>query len=334
MTENTSPSLGILLANTGTPDAPTAWAVRRYLAQFLGDRRVIELPRWWWLPLLHGIILTFRPRRSARLYRRVWTAAGSPLLVNTDRLADGLRRRLAAGGQPILVEVGMRYGNPSIASALRRLQEQGARRLVVLPLFPQYSATTSGAILDAVFDELKTWRHIPPLRVVEPYYAHPAYIQALAHSLRSAWEADGPPDRLLLSFHGIPLSYVQAGDPYPQHCGRTAELLAAALDLPPERWSLSYQSRFGPQQWLGPGTQETLLDLGRQAVRRLDAACPGFAADCLETLDEIAHEGRQAFAEAGGGEFRYLPALNDRPAHVEALAQIVEENLAGWNPER
>lgn len=316
--------IGILLANTGSPDAPTPPAVRRYLAQFLGDRRIIELPRWAWLPLLHGIILNVRPRRSARLYQRVWLPEGAPLLVYTRRLAASLAQRLATeAGGPYQVEIGMRYGSPSIAAGLRALRQAGAGQIIVLPLFPQYSATTSGTIFDAVFAELLTWRRIPGLRLVEAYFDHPAYLEAAASQIGAHFNAQGAPDRLLFSFHGIPAGYAAQGDPYPDQCRATAAALARRLGLPPEGWQVSFQSRFGPQEWLRPYTHETLQELGRAGLKRLAVDCPGFAVECLETLDEIAHEGREMFLKAGGGQFEYLPALNDTSAHVQALKEII-----------
>ena len=322
--------IGILLTNVGSPAAPTPAALRRYLAQFLGDERVIEYPRWLWQPLLHGVILNTRPRRSARLYQRIWTADGSPLVGIMRRQAAGLAAALTTGDVPVKVVIGVRYGEPSIPAALRELDAAGAQRVLVLPLFPQYSATTTATSLDAVFDELKTWRCVPELRTVNRYGDHPLYIAALAASIREAWATDGRPDRLLLSFHGIPRDYADKGDPYPDECRRTAGLLAAALGLTDEQWAATFQSRFGPSEWLQPYTDETLAEWGRAGLRRVDAACPGFSADCLETTDEIGHEGAETFEEAGGGELRYIPALNDRPDHIAALAAVAQAHLQGW----
>ncbi|MBN1667351.1 MAG: ferrochelatase [Anaerolineales bacterium] len=317
--------LGVLVANTGTPDQPTPPALRRYLAEFLSDRRVIEFPRWLWLPLLHGIILNVRPRRSARLYRRVWTEQGSPLLVYTQQLAARLESELQqALARPVQVVAGMRYGNPALRQALHSLQQAGASQILVLPLFPQYSGTTTGTILAAVMQELQRWRWVPPVRWVSDYHDHPAYIQALADNLRPQLAQGG---KLLFSFHGIPQSYVRAGDPYEHQCRRTAELLAQELGLAEAGWSLAFQSRFGPQAWLEPYTDEVLAGYGAQGLAHLQVACPGFAVDCLETTDEIGHEGRREFQGAGGGAFDYLPALNASPEHVRALAQIVLEQI-------
>lgn len=315
---------GLLIANTGSPNAPTPAALRRYLAHFLSDPRIIEFPRWIWLPVLHGVILNVRPRRSARLYQRVWTADGSPLLASTQKLAAGLQIALPERtGALWQVVAGMRYGEPSIAAGLRRLRDAGADTLTVLPLFPQYSATTTASIFDAVFAELHRWRHVPPLHLINGYHDHPAYIGAVRESLCAAWQPGGPPERLLFSFHGIPQSYAAHGDPYPRQCRRTAELIVAGLDLDPQAWQVTFQSRFGPQEWLQPYTDRTLAALGAHGLGRLDVACPGFAVDCLETLDEIAHEGRKTYQNAGGERFEYIPALNATPAHVAALADIL-----------
>ena len=327
--------IGVLLTNVGSPAAPTTGALRAYLAQFLGDERVIEYSPWLWRPLLHGVILNTRPRRSARLYRRIWTAAGSPQVVILQRQAAALQAALAAvtpatPGGGVVVAAGVCYGEPSIAAALRQLDAANARRVLVMPLYPQYSATTTAAALDAVFAELRTWRRLPELRTVNRYGDHPAYIAALAAAIREAWAGDGRPDRLLLSFHGIPRDYADKGDPYPDECRQTARLLADALALDDDAWAATFQSRFGPSEWLQPYTAETLAAWGREGLARVDAVCPGFSADCLETIDEIGAEGAAIFHEAGGGQLRYLPALNDRPDHIAALADIALAHLRGW----
>ena len=323
-------SVGILLTNVGTPAAPTPGALRSYLAQFLGDQRVIEYPRWLWQPLLHGVILNTRPRRSARLYQRVWTAEGSPLLLILRRQAAALQDALAQLPVPVVVTCGVRYGEPSIAAGLRALSAAGARRVLVLPLYPQYSATTTATSLDAVFEELQTWRWLPELRTVNHYHDHPGYIAALAASIGEFWAERGRPNRLLLSFHGIPRDYFLKGDPYYCECQKTARLLATALGLDESQWAITFQSRFGPSEWLRPYTAETLEAWGRQGIGRIDAVCPGFSADCLETVDEIGHEGAKVYREAGGGDFHYIPALNDRPDHIAVLADVVRRHLGGW----
>ena len=316
---------GILLVNTGTPTEPTPSAVRRFLAQFLSDPFVINFPRWLWLPLLHEIILRTRPRRSARLYQRIWTEAGSPLLLGTQNLAQKLDTELASKSlKAFHVVAGMRYGEPSIPAGLQQLQKLGCERFIILPLFPQYTGTTSGTILAAVFDELKTWPANPDLTIIRDYHDHPAYLHALAANIR---EHAPNPKHLLFSFHGIPRSYGDAGDPYESQCRKSAALLAEELNLEPDDWSLAFQSRFGPQEWLTPYTDEELTRYGGEQLTHLKVVCPGFAVDCLETLDEIAHEGREIFQQAGGGSFYYIPALNDSHYHVAALSEIIKENL-------
>lgn len=322
---------GILLTNLGTPAAPTARALRPYLRQFLSDRRVIDYPRWLWYPILYGIILNTRPRRSARLYQNIWTDSDSPLLTATANIAEGLTGALLARyGLNIPVEIGMRYGEPSIASGLRKLRQRGVRKVLIFPLYPQYSATTTGTSFDAIFEELRTWRRQPALRTVASYHNHPLYIAALASSIRANWEQAGRVARTLFSFHGIPQRYAQKGDPYPEQCRETASLTAAALELAPQDWSLGFQSRFGPEAWVQPYTDEVLSEWGAAGLESASVICPGFAADCLETLDEIGREGRKIFREAGGGTYRYIPALNDRRDHIAALTEIACSNLAGW----
>ncbi len=321
---------GVLLANLGTPDAPTPSALRRYLREFLLDPRVIELPRALWWAILHLFVLPTRPRTSAALYRQIWTTAGSPLLVTSQRLATELAPLLAErAGEEVAVVVGMRYGQPSAAQALRALAARGVEHLVILPLYPQYSAATIGSTFDAVAAELVRWRFVPTLTTIHGYHAHPAYIAALAASVRDAWGGEGPPERLLFSFHGLPRRYAAAGDPYPRQCEETAQLLAGALGLPNEKWLLAYQSRFGREEWLRPYSDETVTTLGKAGTASLDVLCPGFAVDCLETLEEIAGLNRGFFTAAGGGSFRYLPALNDRPAHLALLAELAAHALAG-----
>ena len=325
------PAVGVLVANLGTPDAPTAPALKRYLAEFLADRRVVELPRWKWLPILHLFVLTTRPKRSAELYRKVWTEEGSPLLAISRRQAAGLAARLReAVGGPVAVALGMRYGRPSIASALAELTSRGCRRILALPLYPQYAAATTGSTFDALVAALARERWVPELRTVHGYHDRPGYVRALAASLREVWRQDGPAERLLFSFHGIPQRYFDAGDPYHCLCHKTARLVAEELELPPERYQVSFQSLFGKEEWIKPYTDRTVQALARSGVKSLDVICPGFAADCLETLEEIDQLNRELFLHAGGERFRYIPALNDRPEHLDALSEVALSHLGGW----
>lgn len=318
--------MGVLLANLGTPEAPTRAAVRRYLAEFLWDPRVVEMPRWLWWPVLHGVILNLRPRRSAAAYAKIWRADGSPLLSITLLQAQALRARLPE----LAIETGMRYGQPSIPGALGQLRARGARRLLVLPLYPQNSATTTASTFDAVAQAFAGWRDVPELRFVRSYHDHPGYLAALADSIRASWERHGRGEMLLMSFHGIPQRYADAGDPYRAECEATAHRLAAALDLQAGHWRLVYQSRFGREPWLQPYCDKTLEALPGQGVKNVDVVCPGFAADCLETLEEMAHTNRQLFLDHGGERFCYIPCLNDSPVHIEFLAGLIRENAAGW----
>ncbi len=316
--ESKAPQRGVLLINLGTPERPDRAAVRRYLREFLWDPRVVEFPRpLWWL-VLHGIVLNLRPGRSAAAYRRVWTDEGSPLLVISRRQ----QARLAvASGLP--VALGMRYGRPAIAEALDELLEAGVREVVVLPLYPQYSATTTATVFDALSEALRARRDLPGLRFIRDYHDHPAYIEALAASVRDWWQQHGRAERLLLSFHGIPRRYAEAGDPYPGECERTARLLAEALALDEDEWVMSFQSRLGREEWLRPYTDETLARLAAEGVRSVQVLAPGFAADCLETLEELAMENRDHFLAHGGERYEYIPALNDRKEHIALMQQMV-----------
>lgn len=324
----TGSDIGVLLINLGTPAAPTTSAVRRFLAQFLRDARVIDYPRWLWLPLLHGVILRLRPRRSARAYAKIWTAQGSPLLLNSRALADKLGADLAATG--MRVALAMRYGEPSIDSALDRLLQSGVRRLLLLPLYPQYSATSTASALDAVFAALGRQRHMPEVHSIGDYHADPAYIAALAQSVEKYWFTYGRGERLLVSFHGIPQRYADAGDPYREQCLTTARLLREHLGATEDSFTVTFQSRVGREQWLSPYTAETLVELARSGVRHVQVLCPGFAADCLETLEEIAIRGREDFLAAGGSRLDCLPALNDSAAHVRMLRGLVERHVRSW----
>jgi ferrochelatase len=327
------PAVGVLLANLGTPEAPTAAALRPYLREFLSDPRVIELPRWKWRPILELFVLTTRPKASAALYRKVWTAEGSPLAVIARRqaaaVAEALRERV---GSPLHVALGMRYGRPAIRRALAELRKKGCRRILLLPLYPQYSATSTASTFDALVAELGRWRWVPELRTVMGYHDEPAYLDAVAASIREAWQAGGEPDKLLFSFHGIPLRYFLAGDPYHCFCHRTAREVAERLGLDRDRWVVSFQSRFGREEWLKPYTDYTVKAMARAGVGRLDVVSPAFSADCLETLEELDGLNREFWVEAGGRDegYRYLPCLNDRPDHVEMLAGLILRNLGGW----
>lgn len=339
MTQSSTPTpkVGVLIAQLGTPAAPEARALRPYLRQFLSDRRVIDLSPWRWWPILHLFVLTRRPARSARLYRRIWTDRGSPLMVHSRAQEQGLRERLGGAYRVVL---GMRYGEPAIESAMARLAAEGIDRIVVLPMFPQFSCSTTGSIFDAVtraaFGRRCTWffdrrRRMPSLRFVPPYYGHPAYIDSLRAIIEEqAARLDDPPDRWLITFHGIPLRYVEEGDPYRDQCEETARLLAASLGLAPEQWVLGFQSRFGKEEWLQPYTEDLLGELPGQGVGSLLAACPGFTADCLETLDEIGNEGGEIFRKAGGRSLRLAPCLNDHPRWLDAMAEIVRAETSGW----
>ena len=320
---------GVLVANLGTPDAPTPEAVKRFLAEFLSDRRVVDLPRIIWLPLLYGIILRIRPQRSARAYREIWTDSGSPLLVNTFALADALQLRLTALlSTPVPIATGMTYGNPSIAAALEELQARDVQRLLVLPLYPQYSATTTASVFDRVEAALSGLGWQPEVLRIDDYHADAGYVAALAESLAGRIADFGAGVHLLFSFHGLPQRYVDAGDPYHEQCQMTARLVAARLALPADSWSIAYQSRVGGARWLKPYTEDRLRALATREPRRIVVCCPGFAVDCLETLEEIAIRGRASFLAAGGTSFDYVPALNDGPVHVECLAQIAAGALA------
>jgi ferrochelatase len=307
--------------------------LRPYLREFLSDPRVIELPRLVWLAILHGIVLAVRPRRSAALYRKVWTPEGSPLLTTARRQAEGIAARLAARiPVPTRVALGMRYGEPSIAAALDELAAAGCRRILLLPLYPQYSAPTTGSTFDATFAALARRRWVPELRTIGGYHADAGYVAALAASIAELWHGGGEPERLVLSFHGMPRRYVDSGDPYLDFCRETARLVVERLGFDPARALLTFQSRFGNEVWLQPYTDETLRALpGQEGVRSVDVVCPGFSADCLETLEEIDGLNREIFLHAGGERFRYIPCLNDRADHLDFLADLVIAQLAGWS---
>ena len=323
---------GVLLVNLGTPEAPTAKAVRPYLAEFLSDPRVIETPRWLWWLILHGVILRLRPARSAHAYAKVWTEQGSPLRVGSEALTTALEAELAKQrpNGPIRVALAMRYGQPSVAQTIDRLQREGVRKLLVLPLYPQYSATSSGSVIDAVMDSFKKLRWPPELRIINDYHNDPAHIEALAISIEQWWQSHGRGDKLLLSFHGIPERYLHAGDPYFCQCHATARLLRERLGLSEAEMIMSFQSRVGRERWLHPYTDQMVRKLATEGVKTLDVACPGFSVDCLETLEEIAMQNRDFFIEAGGQALRYIPALNDSVGQVDSLAALILRHTQGW----
>ncbi len=325
------PKLGVLLTNLGTPDAPTTPAVRRYLREFLSDPRVVEVPRLLWWLILNCVILVLRPRRSAAAYRKIWSNEGSPLLVHAQAQTRAVAANLQADlpGR-IVVELGMRYGQPAIGAALRRLKEAGVRRLLVLPLYPQYSASTTASTFDAVGAELMQWRWLPDLRFISHYHDEPAYITALAASIQEHWDKNGRGERLLFSFHGLPQKYLDKGDPYHCQCHKTARLVAEALNLADQRWQLAFQSRVGTEPWLQPYTDEVLEEWGRAGTGIVDVVCPGFSADCLETLEEIALQNAELFEAAGGKTLRYIAALNERTDHIACLSNLIMRNLSGW----
>ncbi|MEQ6290415.1 ferrochelatase [Vogesella sp. GCM10023246] len=325
-----TPKTGVLLLNLGTPEAPTAKALRPYLKQFLSDRRVVEIPRAIWWLILNGIILNVRPKKSAEKYASIWSKEGSPLLVHTRKQASLLKGLLGMQGQQVMVEFAMRYGNPSVEDVIQKMRAAGMERLLVLPLYPQYAASSSGTAHDAVFRTLLKMRNMPELRTIRHYHDHPGYIAALAASVREHWQKNGRGDKLVMSFHGVPRYTLDKGDPYHCECMKTGRLLAEALELSSDDYVVSFQSRFGKAEWLKPYTFDVLSSLAKQGVGRIDTICPGFAGDCLETLEEIAMEGKELFLTSGGKEYRYIPCLNERPDWIAAMAELVTANLGGW----
>lgn len=324
------PRTALILCNLGTPDAPTAPALRRYLAEFLSDARVVEIPRLLWWPILHGVILRFRPAKSAAKYASIWMPEGSPLKVWTERQAKRLMGHLGERGHRLTVRYAMRYGSPSIASVLDEVKAEGATRVLLLPAYPQYSGTTTASVIDAVSAWSARQRHVPELRFVNRYHDDPGYIGALAESVRAHWTTHGRGDKLVMSFHGVPERTLQLGDPYHCECLATARLLAQALGLDQNGYVASFQSRFGKARWLQPYTEPTLVALAQQGVKRVDLICPGFTSDCIETLEEIDMEARAAFLGAGGEGFSYIPCLNDRDLWIRALGDMAERHLQGW----
>ncbi len=311
--------IGVLLANLGTPDEPTAQAVKRFLSQFLHDHRVVDLTRWLWCPLLHWVILPLRSPRVAKLYQSVWMEEGSPLMVYSKRQQDKLQQQLS-----VPVELGMTYGNPSLLSGVQALQDQGVEKIIVLPLYPQYSATTTAAVFDGLAKGLKSQRVLPELQFITSYHDHPLYIRALADKVRASWRDKGQGDLLICSYHGIPKRYADNGDIYPQHCQQTTRLLAQELGLNEQQVMMTYQSQFGKEEWLQPYTDKTMQALPSQGVKKVDIVCPAFAVDCLETLEEISEENQHLFLEAGGETFNYIACLNDSDLHIEMMVDLIQ----------
>ncbi|MBI5430359.1 MAG: ferrochelatase [Nitrosomonadales bacterium] len=322
---------GILLVNLGTPDAPTAAAVRPYLKEFLGDPRVVEIPKAIWWFILNGIILNTRPKKSAAKYASIWMKEGSPLRVYTEKQATLLQGYLSQRTQaPVVVDFAMSYGNPSVASVMQKLKEQNCQRILVVPMYPQYAASATATVFDLVFGAMQKIRNTPALRTIKHFHDHPGYIKALANNINDYWMKHGRPEKLVMSFHGVPQFSLDKGDPYHCECHKTGRLFAEQLGLKPDQYAVSFQSRFGKAEWIKPYTTATLLELGKQKTKRVDVVCPGFVADCLETLEEIAMEGKEDFQHAGGGEYHYIPCLNDRDDWMHALTDLVMDNLQGW----
>lgn len=331
-THGTPEKTAVLLINLGTPDAPTAKAVKPYLRQFLSDPRVVEIPKAIWWLILNGIILNIRPKKSAAKYASIWMQEGSPLKVNTERQAQQLQINLQQqlGNIPLLVDYAMSYGNPSVPSVLAKLKAQNCQRILLLPLYPQYAASATASALDAAYTALLKTRNMPAVRSIKHFHDDAGYIKASAQNIRDYWDIHGRPEMLVMSFHGVPQYTLEKGDPYHCECLKSGRLIAEELGLTQDQYKISFQSRFGKAEWIKPYTTATLIELGRKKTHRVDVVCPGFVADCLETLEEIAQEGREDFQHAGGGEYNYIPCLNDRPQWINALTDLALENLQGW----
>lgn len=323
--------VGVLLTNLGTPEAPTAKALRPYLKQFLWDPRVVEVPRpLWWL-ILNGIILRVRPKRSAAAYAEVWTDEGSPLLTHSLNQAKALQCALAESyGDQVIVDVAMRYGQPSIASVIDKMLSAGVRKLIVLPLYPQYSAATTGSTFDAIADEFKRRRWLPDFRFISHYHDHRGFIHAITNRIKAHWAEHGRTDKLVFSYHGMPQKYLENGDPYHCECHKTTRLIAEQLGLAPNEYLTTFQSRFGRDPWLQPYTDETLKALPQQGVKSVQIICPGFSSDCLETIEEIGGENCEYFLEAGGERYEYIPCLNAELDHIELMRTLIEEQAKDW----
>lgn len=321
--------IGVLVTNLGTPAEPTARALKIYLRQFLSDPRVVEIPRLVWMLILHGIILNVRPAKSAEAYKSVWSDEGSPLMVHTRRQAEALAKEFELD-EGVMVEFAMRYGEPSISNTMTKMLNAGVRKLLVLPLYPQYSGSTTASTFDAIADDFMQRRWLPDFRFITHYHDRPDYIAAVAGKIRSHWESHGRADKLVFSFHGVPKSYLDNGDPYHCECHKSARLIAEHLELEASEYLVVFQSRFGYAEWLQPYCDETMKRLPGEGVKSVQLVCPGFPSDCLETIEEIGVENRQYFLDAGGTDFQYIPALNSDPEHIQLLSSIIRENLANW----
>lgn len=323
--------IGVLIVNLGTPDAPTPSALRRYLREFLSDPRVVEAPRLLWWFILNAIVLRTRPKRSAAAYQTVWTERGSPLLWHTEDQREGIQQALQQQyGDDVVVAYAMRYGNPALSQGVQELMDAGARKLLVLPLYPQYSASTTGSVFDALAADFTRRRWLPELRFITHYHDHAAYIDVLAARIQAFWQTHGRPQKLVLSYHGVPLSYLHEGDPYFCECHKTSRLIAERLGLSQDEYVTTFQSRFGREEWLQPYTDEVLKNMPAQGIKNVHVICPGFSVDCLETIEEIGVENRDYFMAAGGEQYAYIPALNAEADHIEALTRIINEHLQGW----
>ena len=331
-THGTIEKTAVLLVNLGTPEAPTGEMVKPYLKEFLGDPRVVEIPKLIWWFILNGVILNTRPKKSAAKYATIWLPEGSPLKVHTERQTTLLQGYLGekSKGVPLVVDYAMRYGNPSIPSVLAKLKTQNCQRILIVPMYPQYAASAAATAYDTIFKELTTQRNMPALRTIKHYHDHPGYISATVQNIRDYWTLHGQPDMLVMSFHGLPRYTLDKGDPYHCECQKSGRLIAEGLGLSKEQYTVSFQSRFGKAEWIQPYTTSVLKQLGKKKTRRVDVVCPGFVADCLETLEEIAQEGKEDFRHAGGGEYHYIPCLNERPDWIHALTDLVLDNLQGW----
>lgn len=325
------PKIGIIIANLGTPDAPRSKELRRYLGQFLMDRRVVEIPRFIWCWILHCIILVIRPKESAKKYKKIWTKQGSPLLVYATKQTNRLKKQLKKSfKQPIEIELAMSYGNPSMFSAVKKLRDKNCSRMILFPLYPQYAASSSASAMDSFFKILIKTRNVPEIRTIKHYHDHPDYINALKNSVLAFWKKNGRPSKLIMSFHGVPKKSLLEGDPYHCECHKTSRLLAKSLKLKDHEYQICFQSRFGKAEWLKPYFSEVIKSLGEKKVKKIQVICPGFSSDCLETLEEINMEGRQIFKENGGDTYQYIPALNDNKFWIEAMLKILHPHLEGW----